>query len=135
VQYRWSVGAFGAVKNHSVLDLEDKSYEEWLKEMGSCSLERRGLGEDLIALYSCLRGGCGEMEAGLFSCVTRIGLQAMASNCIRGASGWTLGRTSSAKEQSGAGTGCPGRWWSRHPWRCSRTFRCCTKRHDLVGKC
>ena len=76
MQYRWSVGAFGAVKNHSVLDLEDKSYEEWLKEMGSCSLERRGLGEDLIALYSCLRGGCGEMEAGLFSCVTRLGLQA-----------------------------------------------------------
>jgi len=24
------------------------------------------------------------------------------------------------KEQWGIGTGCPGKWWSRHPWRCSK---------------
>jgi len=24
------------------------------------------------------------------------------------------------KEWSGFGTGCPGRWWSHHPWRCSK---------------
>ena len=23
---------------------------------------------------------------------------------------------------SGAGTGCPGRWWSHCPWRCSRNI-------------
>jgi len=25
------------------------------------------------------------------------------------------------KERSGTGTGCPGQWWSPHPWRGSRT--------------
>jgi len=24
------------------------------------------------------------------------------------------------KEWSGVRTGCPGRWWSQHPWRCSK---------------
>jgi len=24
------------------------------------------------------------------------------------------------KERSGIGTGCPGRWWGHHPWRCSK---------------
>jgi len=24
------------------------------------------------------------------------------------------------KEWSGIGTGCPGKWWSHHPWRCSK---------------
>jgi len=22
------------------------------------------------------------------------------------------------KERSGIGIGCPGKWWSHHPWRC-----------------
>jgi len=29
-----------------------------------------------------------------------------------------LGKISFLKEWTGTGTGCPGRWWSRHPWRC-----------------
>jgi len=37
-----------------------------------------------------------------------------------GDSGWTLGNTTSLKEWSGMGTGCPERWWSHWPWRCSR---------------
>ena len=41
-------------------------------------------------------------------------------SCARGGSGWILGTISSQKEQWGSGTGCPGRWWSHHPWRCSR---------------
>jgi len=24
------------------------------------------------------------------------------------------------KEWSGIRVGCPGRWWSPHPWRCSK---------------
>jgi len=47
----------------------------------------------------------------------------MASSCAREDSGWMLGRITSLKEWSGAGIGCPGRWWSHCPQRCSRNIQ------------
>lgn len=72
--------------------------EDSVRVWSTSLMKKKRLRGDLIILDNCLKGGYNEVRIGLFSQVTAVGQEGMASSCAKGGSSWLLGKMSSQKE-------------------------------------
>lgn len=97
-------------------DVDSKSYEEWLRDMGLFNLKKRRLRGDLVTVYNYLKGGCSQVADGLFYQATSNSMRGNGLPCgTREGLDWILGKNSSLKGWLSIGIVSSEEWWSHHP--------------------
>mgnify|MGYP001857464282 CR=1 FL=1 len=103
-----------------VRGLEHRPYGQQLRELGLFSLEKKKLRGDLIALYRYLKEIVERWGLASSSMYLAMGLEVMLM-LHQGRLRLHV-RKNSPKDWSATGMGCPGMWWSRSSWKCSKNI-------------